>query len=624
MTARRPLITRRTSRLWYDCFSDFISYMTITSKELEQDQTRPLLDIMYNAQHRFCEEICDGLDHGIHDFKCLKGRQLGISTVSLAMDVFWLSMHDKLQGALITDDDANKEKFRILLEQYIESLPRGLRVGIKAHNRNNLVLMNGSVLDYMVAGTRHGKESLGTSRALNFVHATEMCNWGKDAGIENLISSLAEHHPHRLYIWESTAKGFNLWWDMWCSAKKDKLTQKTFFIGWWAKEDYAIARGTDLFEHYGTDEPDEEEELLIDAVHKKYGFTIQPEQLAWHRYMRTAKILDEDRMNEQYPWHEDQAFIATGKSFFPLRRISADHKFLEDMPPPAKAYRYHMGDNFLATEIETLYRIDDNVELVIYEEPNPRATYVCGMDPAYGRNDNKNNHSIEIFRCFADRLVQVAEFATSDCDTYQAAWVLAHIAGAYRNIRINLEVTGPGHAIHRELKTLKQLLASGYMRGMENHMGLLDVFANVSFFLYHRYDSMGGSYMWNWKTNSENKQTIMNQMRDNYALRILTIRSRQLLHEMERVVQNGVEIEASGKANDDRVFATALANRCWIDWVRPGLIADNRTYDKVMAEEKAEAEEPRATYIAKIVEDFFRQQEAARVEREYENENQGW
>lgn len=109
--------------LWMDLFCEFIGNMTISSKELDSAKPVPLLDVLYTAQYRFLEEIARGLDRGVRDFKCLKSRQMGISTISLALDVFWASVHDKLQGALITDTDGNRDKFRILLEQYIESIP---------------------------------------------------------------------------------------------------------------------------------------------------------------------------------------------------------------------------------------------------------------------------------------------------------------------------------------------------------------------------------------------------------------------------------------------------------------------------------------------------------------------
>ena len=234
-----------TKPQWMECFLEFIGNMTISSKELDAIKPVPLLDVLYTAQLRFLEEIAEGLGRGVRDFKVLKSRQLGISTISLALDVFWASVHDKLQGTIITDTDGNRDKFRILLEQYIGSLPKGFRVGIKRHNRNNLELMNGSVIDYLVAGTRGKKGSLGISRALNFVHATEVANWGSaEADISNLKASLAQKHPHRLYIWESTARGYgNEWYDMVSGAALDNTTQKEFFLGWFLKEDYAFAPG---------------------------------------------------------------------------------------------------------------------------------------------------------------------------------------------------------------------------------------------------------------------------------------------------------------------------------------------------------------------------------------------
>ena len=171
-------------RAWLPVVQDFCSHLTIDSKETGVGPLK-----LYRGQERFLHEVCDGLDHGIRTFFVLKARQLGISTISLALDLLWLSVHPGTQGALVVDDDGNREKFRVLLERYIGSLPRGLRVGIKAHNRHGLVLNNGSSLDYLVAGKKRGNITLGQSRALSFVHGTEVGSWGSEEGLASLISS---------------------------------------------------------------------------------------------------------------------------------------------------------------------------------------------------------------------------------------------------------------------------------------------------------------------------------------------------------------------------------------------------------------------------------------------------
>ena len=297
----------------------------------------------------------------------------------------------------------------------------------------------------------------------------------------------------------------------------------------------------------------------------------------------------------------------TGRSFFPLRRLAHNIRTVHEEKYPLKAYRYHIGSRFDATQLEPLDNTKD-ADLRIWEEPHPNGSYVMGVDTAYGRDDTKDRHGIEIFRCFADRLVQVAEFATGIPETYQLTWVMAHLAGAYKNVIINLEVNGPGFAVMDELRHLKQLLDMRMLPGLSDaHGNVEDIFSSVRWFLYHRPDSMGAGYVYNWKTNQDNKLQIMNELRDTYAVNHMDIYSVPLLEEMERVVQEGSEIRAEGRAHDDRVFATALATHAWITWVRSGMISTEQTFDKVMEEERMNKETPSATMIGRVVGAFFRE-----------------
>ena len=194
-------MSKKTNQSWRPLFQDFLANLKIDSKDFSEPIS--LAESMFGSQKEFMNQVCDGLDQGVKHFVVLKARQQGISTISLALDLFWLLVHPGLQGALITDTDGNRDKFRIILERYIESLPKSLRVGIKKHNRNNLVFDNGSVLDYIVAGVRKSG-SLGRSRALNFAHCTECSSWGDPEGVASLMASLSEQHPDRLYIFEAT------------------------------------------------------------------------------------------------------------------------------------------------------------------------------------------------------------------------------------------------------------------------------------------------------------------------------------------------------------------------------------------------------------------------------------
>jgi len=604
---------------WIDAFTDFARHLKIESKELEGPQA--LMDNVYDSQRIFVRNVCEGLEADVHHFICLKARQLGISTISLALTLFWILVHPGIQGALISKDEADRDKFRIILDRYLQSLPKSLRVSVTKHNRNNLVLANGSVLDYVVAGQRKQGGGLGRSRAWNLVHGTECSSWGSVEGVASMKAAMAQKHPNRLFMFESTARGFNLFHDMWKEAEDDELTQRAFFIGWWAKEDYRFERGTEKFKHFWNEGTglDPGEHILVDQVERTYGVFIQPEQIAWHRWARTHLISDEALMDQEYPWTADMAFIMTGRAFFPRQRLVDDIKFIAKEKPLFKGYKYTMGENFLATHVEQVTRSQD-ADLRVWEEPHPDGQYVIGVDPAFGRSDTNDKHALQVCRCYADRLVQVAEYCTSIPETFQFAWVLAHVAGSYRNVWVNMEINGPGPAVVQELKHIKQLMNSGYLSQETIARGMGDVFDRVRRFLYQRQDSLGGNLMYDWKTTQDNKIEIFNQLRDNYSLRYLSIRSLRLLEQMQKIVQDGGEICADGRGendHDDLVFASALANRAWINWVRPSMIAAQDTYDTVTDRERMAAEKPQVTMVNYMVENFFRQKEEDRLEEKY-------
>ena len=108
---------------------------------------------------------------------------------------------------------------------------------------------------------------LGRSSGINFVFASELCSWSSQAGLEAFINALAEDFPNRLYIWESTARGFgNEWYDMCSGAKEDETTQKLFFLGWFLKEDYAFKSDTPEFRRWWKEDETEEEKEIAGGI----------------------------------------------------------------------------------------------------------------------------------------------------------------------------------------------------------------------------------------------------------------------------------------------------------------------------------------------------------------------
>jgi len=470
----------------------FISKIRITSKEA----TEPVPIVPYDAQTRFLEAMASGLQEDIHHFVCLKARQLGISTILLALDIFWLQMFPGLQGALIADTGDNKETFRETITEMLDSLPAGYKVKVRRHNRNALILANGSRLQYMSAG-KAGNTGLGRSRALNFVHATECSSWKDQVGLDSLRAALALENPNRLYIFESTALGFNLFYDIYEEAK-DSGIQKAFFIGWWAKEIYRIREGTSEFDRWWNISPEltDEEATLTQEVMEEYGHQITPEQWAWFR--RESFNKSQSSLHSEFPTTERLAWQSTGFPFFSMNRVNQDQVFIRNQRVTFNGYRYELGEKFLAMKCSPTTTLDD-IELRVWEDPKPDGVYVMGVDPAYGRDEWKDRSVISVWRCYADKIVQVAEYATPWPETRHVAWVMAHLAGCYRNVIINLEITGPGGSVMQELNYLRQQMQYGKLKEIAADLNPEWALDQARWFLYHRVDSMGPGYMYNWK-----------------------------------------------------------------------------------------------------------------------------
>ena len=522
---------------------------------------------LLGTQTYVMEEIKKGLEDDVHFFVILKGRQLGITTVSLALDLYWQFTHPGWQGTLVADTEENRDMFRSTLAMYMEGLPKEYKIPLVAHNRNQMVLKNRSRIFYQIAGN---KSRLGQGKAITYLHGTETASWGNEEGLASLIASLAEKNPERLYMFESTAQGFNMFHDMYKTAKKAK-TQRAIFCGWWRNEYYSVPGDSNIYKVYWDGKLSAEEKEWVKDIKKLYGYEVNSRQMAWWRWKMHEGIKDESLMYQEFPPTEDYAFVMTGTSFFSTTRCTEAAKEAKKLVPDH--YRYAFGQLFQDTEvIKSTERLGT---LTVWEEPVDTAYYVIGADPAYGSSDWADRFCIQVYRCYADGLDQVAEFATSEMNTYQFAWVIAHLAGAYKNSTLNLEVNGPGQAVINEIRNLKRMAVS--LGGAAGH-GLMDVLGSMTNYIWRRNDTLGGlSNSIGYLTTTNSKERMLQYMKDYFERQMIKIRSMDTLEEMKGIVREGSFLGAPGRGKDDRVIATALACVAYAEQIQPRLIAQKIT-----------------------------------------------
>ena len=566
-------------------FYRFCNALKIDTKE---DGEIYLGKSLMGTQTLLINKIAQGMDEGIRNFVTLKCRQIGISTVSLAFDLFWIFKYKAISGALVTHNEPARELFRATLNMYYDGLPDEFKRRRIHNNRNGMLFANRSGLNFRVAGTRTtGGGALGRSAAYPFLHATEISSWGDPEGLQSLRASLAETNPLRFYHWESTARGFNAFYDMWEEAKKS-VTQRAIFVSFWANEFYRAPRHSDIWKAYWGHKgrlTDNEREWVKDTK-ALYDVDIDDTQMAWWRWKLAEYIGDEGTMMQEFPPTENHAFIATGSQFFTSSSISNAYKRERTLDRP-RYFRIQIGTHFYDTVL--LATPERLATLRVWEEPVQRGTYVLGADPAYGSSEWADRFCCSVWRCYADRLVQVAEFVDPDMATYSFAWVLSYLAGAYEPCLVNLEINGPGQGVLSELQNMRRtLLSTGKTdQSMRESNTLYNVTRNISSYLYRRLDTFSGPSALHTLMGHEMKERMLNTFRDYFEREMIVVKSRGLLDEMKSIERiGGAAPAATGRSKDDRVIAASLAAIAWNDQKRTQLLVQNATFDLVSKVEK--------------------------------------
>src|SRR6202012_20211 len=234
----------------------------------------------------------------------------------------------------------HKDEARMEIFEMIDNLPPELgfprrdKMGGGVSNRNVMKLSNQSQLQFASAGVRESKTGgvLGRGSGVNFVHASEMCSWANVEGLESFRQSISQEHPDRLYLYESTGRGYNQWWTMWYDAKREAVHQKTHFTGWWGKDNQRIRRDHPDFLRYGLAPLSVEEKERIAEVEKLYGWNVSIEQIAWWRRHIDPSLEengDEDKIYEadslqlvEQPWTEFDAFAQNNANFFDPKELT--------------------------------------------------------------------------------------------------------------------------------------------------------------------------------------------------------------------------------------------------------------------------------------------------------------
>lgn len=622
-------------RIFREQFYEFLNYVKVNSKE-----NGPMIlgDHLYGAQKRFLDGTFSALENDIHTIKVLKGRQQGISTIARALSLYWLGMHDGLKGYCVLDTDQHKEEARIELVGMADGLPGAMKFPAFVNkNRYMLTLGNGSMTNFASAGIKSSKSSgtLGRSSGINFAHLSEVCSFADEEGMISLENAFAEHFPNRLYVYESTARGHNLWFDIWQKGRADPNHTQCIFIGWYFKETQRIDESDPDYARYALIPPNAKERAVMAEVEKLYGYKISMPQLAWYRRKMDPTAIPDGSAEadwsgsalqiQEQPNTEAEAFQQTGSKFFDGERIANIRK--EIHREKYDTWRFETGIEFTDCRIVRA-STSKQVELRVWEEPVAGACYVVSADPAYGTDAKNDRAAMQVLRCYADGVEQVAEYAWPTIQSKQFGWVILAIASWYAavasDVYLIVELQGGGQGTWDEIQEVKRLVSQGYLAGPAADRGLTSMFSNIRTFINTKADSLNAQKTLQWKTTPGNKVRLMDRFRDFHNNGMLKIHSSFLLDEMVKIVREGQTIGAAGSGKDDRVMAMAFAIHAWEHRARKLLLRQNRTKSAEAAQRKHSIADQVFLFHKYQVESIFSQKRTARIRQERQSRFGRW
>jgi hypothetical protein len=565
-------------------FEEFCSKLTVDSKEEGQISLAPAQ--LMGTQRYHIEQVVRGLEADVHDFTVLKARQLGITTIQLALDLFWHYRFKGMQGTLAADSEENRDMFRSTLTQFHEGMDPYYRIQMVVNNRNFMAWKNRSRMFLQIGGgVKKKKGGKGRGKGLAFIHGTELSSWEDEDSLVSIIASLAQSNPRRLYVWESTARGFNLFHDMYKVAQ-EATSKRAIFIAWWRNERYRCERGSNEYRVYWDGVLTPQEADWVRAVKLLYKYELEPEQMAWWRWMMREQVQDEDMMFQEYAPTEEMAFILSGKNFFSPVQVQQTKDRINFDAAEGKVpscWRFHFGADFVHTELKQVGEV--MAHLRVWEEPVEGAFYSIGADPAYGSSSWADRSAAEVWRCYGDRFEQVAEFCAPEIDTYKFAWVLIYLAGAYRNSMLNLELNGPGEAVLGEIDNVRR--QAGLLANAGGGPVLQNVIKHMRYFIYRRLDTPFGGQVYHWKTTQDTKDRAFNTFRDLYSRGEAIVNSPVLCAEMKIIVrEDDGFLGASGRGKDDCSVASAIAAENHVRYIKMKLKQAEITWDKESARRK--------------------------------------
>ena len=333
-----------------------------------KDKESNLVQLKFNhAQEAFYEALKRDYGSKPARFIILKARQLGMSTFSEAMITYLATHTPNTDAVILAHTSESSSKIYEMTQLFIDSLPEGLKPQQKYSNRKMLVFDGEdglkSSIRVMVANdsTRGGTYKL--------AHLSEVAFWEHPEDALLALNQAVPMSNESLIIIESTANGFNYFYNLWQDAVNGRNDYTPLFFPWYVDPNYKLPYRGFSKTPYEVD------------IQEKYS--LSDDQLQWRRWCIANNCGgDELKFRQEYPISPEEAFITSGTSVFDTELI-LEH--MKDLKEPIK--RGYFTYSYNGMSISNIHWVDDPKGYIkIYKDRDQNPTVIGGDTAGEGED----------------------------------------------------------------------------------------------------------------------------------------------------------------------------------------------------------------------------------------------
>lgn len=496
--------------------------LTIKDKDAKLKRLHPDDDFAW-AQREFVKQV--EYQHNTGQpirIIILKGRQVGMSTVTQALLFLWGFMFPGNNALVMSRDREASEDLFGMCKLMWDTWPHRVLFSTSRASTRRLA-WNETLSTFRVESAK--KKEPGRGGTLQAVHMSEVAFWEDAELASNLMNAIPNRHG-TIVILESTANGVGgYFYDEWMKAIRGESDFVALFFPWFLHREYTVRKHT-----------------LVDALLTPTELTLQRNfklslgQLAWRRRKIRESNGDEDLFKQEYPCTWMEAFLSTGDNVFPLEAMT------ECYFPPGSEYRGkkvgRSRGNLVNDGGEIKFFKDYSGELQVFKKPDPRKKmqYVVGCDPS--RTTTGDPACIQVLNRVT--LEQVAVWRGHKT-TDDLAELVALLGFWYNTAVVNVEINGGGAGV---IAVLVHTRYPNLWRWRRPDRPL---------------NKLGNVY--GWSTNQMTKPWGIGSLQSYFTKRALILHDPVTYTEcMEYTLYDGVEMgPASGDGTDDTVMALMIA-----------------------------------------------------------------